>query len=177
MHLFSFTWIALFSIHLLEMTRQLPPGPDRCLAKLPKIRFYGFLFVLTFSVASMMIRWTDCDFSRWDTTADKATPITIILLASFDCFPPRLWIMWLFPQDDCCLFTAMSCCFMSCIYGTTTLQLRSKWFDPWFCSKKASCTREPMGPPLRKCCVPSSIKALLFMLMLIQPSSQRVPIN
>lgn len=87
MHLFSFTWITLFSIHLLEMTRQLPPGPDRCLAKLPKICFYGFLFVLTFSVASMMTRWTHCDFSRWATTADKATPITIILLASFDCFP------------------------------------------------------------------------------------------
>lgn len=51
-------------------------------------RFVFMAFFLYLPLA-LLPWWSDglTDFRRWDTTADNGTPITIILLASFDCFP------------------------------------------------------------------------------------------
>lgn len=55
-----------------------------------------------------------------------------------------------FPQDYCCSFTAVSLlCYDSHLWNKS----KSKWFDPRFCPKKASCTKKqpPLLLLLRKC--------------------------
>lgn len=127
------------------------------------------------------LRWWSyfsCDFKKmigvmWPIVVYHYSFVSIVFASQW------LWIMFLFPQDHCFSYTVLWVAFME--------QLHCSWFgqgrsDLTHVSALKTPLGKPTGPPpfeevLCWAHVPSSIKALLFMPMLIRPSSRHVPIN
>lgn len=179
MHPFSFTWIALFSIHLLEMTRQLPPGTAASHSCLPSRNFY----------LSLLTIWLDGHTSAVILKDDRCHVVSSSMSLPFCEHPVCRTVavdnVFFFPHR----ITAAPfyCRVIVVLWVAFMEQLHWSWFSRGRSGLISALKRNPVEgnqqPPhpleeaLRWAHVASSIKALLFMLMLIQPSYRHVPIN